>query len=68
MGDKVWVQCQTCGELYQVDSKKTSISEDDLYIHIFCPRCRNGTKHLLIGENREDVYRFGNIVLDERYY
>ena len=68
MGDKIWVQCQRCGELYQVKSKDTSISDDDLYIDIFCPKCRSGTKHLLIGENREDVYQFGNIVLDERYY
>ena len=69
MGDKVWVQCSRCGTLHQVKSKDASISEDALYTEpIFCTRCRDGTKHLLIGENREDVYWLGDSSLDERYF
>jgi NAD-dependent SIR2 family protein deacetylase len=68
MGDKVWVQCQ-CGNLHQVKNKDASISDDDLYTNpIWCPKCRGGTKHLLIGEHREDVYWFGDNILDERFY
>jgi hypothetical protein len=69
MGDKVWVQCAICGKLYEIKSKDVSISDDDLYTEpIFCSRCRDGTKHLLIGEHKEDVYLFGDITLDDRYY
>ena len=69
MGDSVWVQCAKCGDLHKVKSKDASISDDDLYTEpIFCTRCRDGTKHLLIGENEEDVYLYGDVMLDKRYY
>jgi hypothetical protein len=69
MGDAVWVQCARCGKLHKVKSKNASISDDDLYIkELYCSRCRDGTKHLLIGEHRDDVYQFGSANLDERYF
>jgi hypothetical protein len=69
MGDKVWVQCSKCGNLVQVKSKDASISDDDLYItEIYCSRCRDGTKHLLIGEYRDNVYLVGDSSLDKRYF
>ena len=69
MGENVWVQCKACGKVHRVNSKDASVSDDDVYTEpIFCPRCRDGTKHLLIGENREDVYLFGDNSLDERYF
>ena len=67
MGDAVWVQCARCGKLHKV--KEASISDDDLYTEpIFCSHCRDGTKHLLIGERQEDVYWLGDSTLDERFY
>ena len=69
MDDKVWVQCQVCGELHRVKNKDAAISDDDLYTEpIFCPRCRDGTKHLLIGEYKDNVYIVGNSNLDKRYF
>lgn len=69
MGDMVWVQCSKCGHLHRVKSKDASISDDDLYTEpIFCPKCRDSTKHLLIGEHRDDVYLMGDCSLDERYF
>lgn len=69
MGDRVWVQCFKCGHLHKVKSEDASISDDDLYTkELFCYRCRDGTKHLLIGEHKDDVHLNGNTVLDERYY
>lgn len=68
MKEGVWVQCQ-CGNLHQVKGKDVSISDDDLYTNpIYCYRCRDECKHLLIGENREDVYLYGDCGLDERYF
>ena len=66
MGDAVYVECQWCGKLHQV--KKVEMSEDDLYIKLHCPRCRDGTNHLLIGKYKDDVYTNGNANLDERFY
>lgn len=69
MGDRVWVQCTNCGALHRVKVQDASISDDDLYTKpIYCTHCRDGTKHLLIGENREDVYWLGDNTLDERFY
>ena len=69
MGDTVWVQCSRCGHLSKVKGKDALISEDALYTNpIYCPKCRDRTKHLLIGEHREDVYLFGDSNLDERYF
>lgn len=69
MGDQVYVQCQTCGHLSKVNKKYASVDDDDLYTKpLFCPKCRNDTKHLLIGEHQDDVYLYGNANLDIRYY
>ena len=66
MKDRVYVQCQCCGEIHQ--TKVHSMSEDDLYIEEYCPKCRDETKHLLCGENKEDVYIYYNVNLDPRIY
>ena len=69
MGDMVWVQCAKCARLCRVKSKDALISDDDLYItELYCSRCRDSTKHLFIGENKEDIYWFGDNSLDERYF
>jgi hypothetical protein len=61
-----WAQCQVCGRLNKV--KMRDISEDDLYIEEHCPRCRDGTRHLWCGENREDIYIYYNLNADPRFY
>lgn len=68
MGEKVFVQCQVCGKVHQVKSKDASISDDDLYTEpIWCSRCRDGTKHILIGD-QTDTYIYANNNLDERFF
>ena len=69
MGDKVWVQCARCGTLSQVKSKDASTSDDDLYTEpIWCNSCRDGTRHLLIGEHKDERYIYGDNTLDERFF
>ena len=64
-----WVQCQSCGELHKVKSKYASISDDDLYTEpIFCPKCRDETKHLWCGEDETEIYIYYNLNADPRYY
>ena len=68
MKDDVFVQCQVCGKLYRAKSEDVSISDEDLYIKIFCPKCRDDTDHLWCGENETEIYYYYNANLDSRYY
>ena len=66
MGSNVWVQCQVCGEVHQIEIR--NMSKDDLYIITRCPGCRDETKHLWCGENKEDIYMYYNVNVDPRFY
>lgn len=65
MGEVGWVQCQVCGALHKV---KIQLSEDDLYIEEWCPKCRDETKHLWCGEDETEIYMYYNLNADPRYY
>ena len=66
MEGKVYVQCTQCGELHK--TKAVYSSDDDVYIELHCPFCRDDTNHLIIGQNKEDVYLNGDTFLDKRYF
>ena len=69
MKEETWVQCARCGNLHRVEINDASISDDGLYTElVWCTRCRDGTKHLFIGEHKDNVYLYGDITLDERFY
>mgnify|MGYP003316797488 CR=1 FL=1 len=59
-----WVQCQTCGKIYQVPRE---ISIEELYIITRCSTC-GVTKSLNLGRNKDDIYDLYDINLDPRYY
>ena len=67
MKEEGWVQCARCGHLHKATIH--NLSDEDLYIEsVHCGRCRDETKHLWIGPNKEDIYLYGDITLDERYF
>lgn len=59
-----FVQCQSCGNIYQTVDK---VSIEKSIIQSVCPRCGENIG-LNCGENEEDVYIYMNPNLDERYY
>lgn len=61
----MWFQCQQCGYLHK---EKIRDNSENLYIKIECPKCRGETKHVCVGEHKEDVYLYGNLNVDPRYY
>ena len=61
-----YVQCQECGKISQVDIEYDL--ENDLYVKINCPRCRDETTHLPCGDKAEDLYLAYNLNIDPRYY
>lgn len=61
---KTFVQCQTCGKIFQIPYE---VEIDKLYITTECPLCGNATG-LNLGEKEEDIYFFYNVNLDDRCY
>jgi predicted nucleic acid-binding Zn-ribbon protein len=59
-----WVQCQSCGNIYQIADK---VSIEKSIIQSVCPRC-GGNIGLNCGDKEEDIYIYMNPNLDERYY
>lgn len=58
-------QCQVCGYTHK---EKYISSDDELYIEIQCPRCRDVTKHIDCGETEIDIYKNYNCNLDNRFF
>ena len=61
-----YVQCQGCGRISKIDIDYDI--ENDLYVKIDCPECRDKTTHLLCGNKEEDLYLTYNLNIDPRYY
>lgn len=56
------VQCTQCGKIFKVNME---ISYEDIYIEEICPCCRKETTCLNL---EDDVYRYYDPVMDNRYY
>ena len=63
--DKTWVQCQTCGKVYEIPE---TVSVDVLYIMAYCPRCKDYSNALNLGPEEDDIAEMKDYFLDERYY
>lgn len=59
-----WVQCQSCGNIYQIADK---VLIEKSIIQSVCPRCGENIG-LNCGDKEEDIYIYMNPNLDERYY
>jgi hypothetical protein len=59
-----WVQCQNCGNIYQIADK---VSIEESIIQSECSRCGECVG-LNCGDKEEDIYIYMNPNLDERYY
>ena len=62
--ENTWIQCQCCGNIYQVN-RKISISVS--IVHMECPKCGEYSG-LNCGSDENDLYYFMNPNVDERYY
>jgi hypothetical protein len=61
-----WLQCQICGFLHKEEIEIDI--ENDLYVRVECPHCRDTTMHLSCGDNEDDLYLTYNLNIDPRYY
>ena len=65
-GQKYQYQCQYCGNLQT--SKIPLDIDGELYVQMSCRHCHKKTNHLWVGSNPEDLYFYGDITLDSRFY
>lgn len=63
----IFVQCTTCGKIYEVDEKYKP-EENDIYIDLYCSHCKEVRRYLYCFENRDDLYIYADNTLDKRYY
>lgn len=62
--ENTFIQCQDCGELYEVPYE---ISIERSIVRMECPQC-GGHVGLNCGSNRNDVALYINSYVDPRYY
>ena len=60
-------QCQCCGGSH-IEGRNSIAEEDELFVKLKCPHCRQTTQHLWCGENETDYYTYYNSNLDPRIY
>ena len=58
--DCTWVQCRSCGHIYQVPRKYPS---DVLFIESWCPKCECEMA-LNCGESKDEIYLYMDINLN----
>ena len=52
--DKEIFQCSCCGNIHRV-SRKYRPQEDDIYVPLWCERCRDQTEQLYCGDDINDL-------------
>lgn len=58
-------QCQMCGCIHEADREYKT---EDIYVQLWCSKCRKETAQLYIGTDMLDKYSTYNINLDERFF
>lgn len=59
-----WMQCTTCGKIHKIPD---TFPIEELYVEINCPSCDSHVG-LNLGSEKEDLYYFYNVTLDDRYF
>ena len=65
--DKEIFQCSCCGTIHKVNEKYKP-EEDQIYVSLWCERCRGQTAQLYCGDNESEIYELYNLNIDSRYY
>lgn len=65
--DKEIFQCSCCGNIHKVDEKYKP-QEDEIYVPLWCERCKDQTMQLYCGDNEDELYSLYNVNIDSKYY
>ena len=63
-----YYQCSGCGYIHRAQVDKVIDLKNDLYYATYCPKCKEITKQLWVGEDESEVYALYDNTLDIRYY
>lgn len=65
--DKEIFQCGCCGHIHKVDGRYKP-EEEQIYVPLWCERCRDQTLQLYCGDNESELYSLYDVNIDPRYY
>ena len=65
--DKEIFQCNCCGSIHKVNEKYKPRG-DDIYMTLWCQKCREYTRQLYCGDDESEIYALYDANLDSRYY
>lgn len=65
--DKEIFQCSCCGNIHKVDEKYKP-EDDQIYVPLWCDRCRDQTIQLYCGDDIDSLYELYDLSKDSRYY
>ena len=65
--DKEIFQCGCCGNISKVGGKYKP-GEDDIYVSLWCSKCRDTTLQLYCGDDIDQLYGLYDVTKDSRYY
>ena len=65
--DKEIFQCSCCGHINRVDVKYKP-QENEIYVPMWCERCRDQTTQLYCGDNINDLYELYDVNIDPKFY
>ena len=65
--DKEIFQCNCCGHIHKTNEKYKPRG-DDIYVLLWCERCKEYTQQLYCGDNPNDLYALYDVNIDPRIY
>lgn len=65
--DKEIFQCSCCGHISKVDGRYKP-EDDQVYVPLWCERCRDQTTQLYCGDDESDLYMLYDTNIDPRMY
>lgn len=63
-----YYQCTECGHIHRAQVDKVIDLDDDLYCATYCPKCKEITKQLWVGEDKDEISYYYDVTMDRRYY
>lgn len=62
-----YFHCQQCGKMHQI-SDKYKPKEDNIYVELWCDKCKEYVQMLDCGDDINAIYEVYNLNVDPRYY
>lgn len=65
--NKQYIQCTRCGIISELDKYNKRIPIEQTYLCSYCNECQRVSKHINLGDIKDDIYLYADINIDQRY-